>query len=88
MQIIDQPIIGLVPAAPHIFDSITSQITEETTFLIDIESTTTTLLIGSKYTALQSHKLPFGFSLYISDNLDESNKIAFKQSRKIISKEF
>ena len=79
LQIIDQPIIGLVPAAPHIFDSITSQITEETTFLIDIESTTTTLLIGSKYTALQSHKLPFGFSLYISDNLEESNKNYFER---------
>ena len=79
LQIIDQPIIGLVPAAPHIFDSITSQITEETTFLIDIESTTTTLLIGSKYTALQSHKLPFGFSLYISDNLVESNKNYFER---------
>ena len=79
MQIIDQPLIGLVPAAPHIFDSITSQIIEETTFLIDIESTTTTLLIGSKYAALQSHKLPFGFSLYISDNLEESNKNYFER---------
>ena len=79
LQIIDHPLIGLVPAAPHIFDSITSQIIEKTTFLIDIESTTTTLLIGSKYAELQSYKLPFGFSLYISDNLEESNKNYFER---------
>jgi len=79
LQIIDQPLIGLIPAAPHIFDSITSQILEDTTFLIDIESSTTTLLIGSKYAGLESHKLPFGYSLYISDKLKESNRNYFER---------
>ena len=79
LQIIDQPLIGLIPAAPHIFDSITSKILEDTTFLIDIESSITTLLIGSKFDSLESHKLPFGYSLYISDNLKESNKNYFER---------
>ena len=79
LQIIDQPLIGLIPAAPHIFDSITSKILEDTTFLIDIESSVTTLLIGSKFAALKSHKLPFGYNLYISDNLKESNKNYFER---------
>jgi len=79
LQIIDQPLIGLIPAAPHIFDSITSKILEDTTFLIDIESSITTLLIGSKFAELESHKLPFGYSLYISDNLKESNKNYFER---------
>ena len=79
LQIIDQPLIGLIPAAPHIFDSITSKILEDTTFLIDIESSVTTLLIGSKFAALKSHKLPFGYDLYISDNLKQSNKNYFER---------
>ena len=79
LQIIDQPLIGVIPAAPHIFDSITSKIEEDTTFLIDIESSITTVLIGSKFAELKSHKLPFGYSLYISDNLKESNKNYFER---------
>ena len=72
LEIINLPVIGLVPAAPNIFDSITEKVIEDITILIDIESTSTTVLIGSKLAELTSHKLPFGSSLYVSDNLEQS----------------
>ena len=77
LQIIDLPIIGLVPAGPHIFDAITTKIVEKITVLIDIEATSTTLLVGGKFEHLTSHKLPFGYSLYISDDLKKSRKNFF-----------
>ena len=80
LEIVNLPIIGLVPAAIHIFDFITSKITEETTVLIDIEASQTTLLIGSNLDKLNSHKLPFGYSLYITKNLDESSKNYFERA--------
>ena len=80
LEIINVPIIGLVPAAVHIFDSITLKIIEETTFLIDIEATQTTVLIGRNLAELHSHKLPFGYSLYITDNLNESSKNYFERA--------
>ena len=79
LQIIDQPIIGIVPAAPHVFDLITSNIIEPLTILIDIESNTTNLFIGGKLSKLNSYKLPFGYSLYISDNLKESSSNYFER---------
>ena len=79
LQIIDLPVIGLIPAAPHIFDAITSKIIEKTTVLIDIEATSTTLLVGAKLDHLNSYKLPFGYSLYISENLNESSKNYFER---------
>ena len=79
LQIIDLPVIGLIPAAPHIFDAITSKIIEKTTVLIDIEATSTTLLVGGKLDHLNSYKLPFGYSLYISENLNESSKNYFER---------
>ena len=79
LEIVNVPIIGLVPAAIHVFDSITSKITEEITILIDIEATQTTLLLGNNLAELKSHKLPFGYSLYISKNLKESRKNYFER---------
>tara|TARA_Y100000589_G_C27190111_1_gene644416 strand:- start:2265 stop:3656 length:1392 start_codon:yes stop_codon:yes gene_type:complete len=73
LEIINLPVIGLIPAAPSIFDSITENVIEENTILIDIESSTTTVLIGSKLANLNSHKLPFGSSLYLSSNLEETS---------------
>ncbi|MBO6974100.1 MAG: hypothetical protein JJ844_00205 [Prochlorococcus marinus CUG1435] len=77
LEMIDLPIIGLVPTAPLIFDAITKTIVEEKTILIDIESTVTTLLIGGASGELNSHKLPFGSSLYVSSNLKDSGKNYF-----------
>ncbi len=68
LEMIDLPIIGLVPAAPLIFDALTKKTVEEKTVLIDIESTVTTLLIGGALSELNSYKLPFGSSLYLSNN--------------------
>ena len=45
--------------------------------MIDIEATSTTLLIGVNFEHLTSHKLPFGYSLYISDDLKKSRKNYF-----------
>ena len=90
LEIVNVPIIGVVPAAIHIFDSITSKLTEETSVLIDIEATQTTLLIGSHLDILNSYKLPFGYSLYITDNLNDSSKNYFERalnSVKLIMKE-
>ena len=79
LEIINLPVIGLVPASPSIFDSITEKIIEDDTILIDIESTSTTVLIGSKLANLSSHKLPFGSSLYVSNNSQESSKNYFNR---------
>ena len=84
LEMIDLPIIGLIPAAPQIFDSITNKIVEENTVLIDIESSSTSVLIGSKLSKLNSHKLPFGSGLYISNNLKESSKNYFDRVLKSI----
>ena len=80
LEIVNLPIIGLVPASVHVFDSITSKITEEITVLLDIESSETTLLIGSNLARLNSYKLPFGYSLYITDNLKKSSKSYFERA--------
>jgi hypothetical protein len=77
LEMIDLPVIGLVPAAPIIFDLITKTTLEEKTILIDIESTVTTLLIGGELSELNSHKLPFGSSLYLSTNQKDSGKNYF-----------
>jgi len=90
LEMIDLPVIGLVPAAPLIFDAITKITLEEKTVLIDIESTVTTLLIGGALSELNSHKLPFGSSLYISNNLKDSGRNYFDRvsnSIKLIMKE-
>jgi len=80
LEIVNLPIIGLVPASVHVFDSITSKITEEITVLLDIESSETTLLIGSNLARLNSYKLPFGYSLYLTDNLKKSSKSYFERA--------
>ena len=90
LQIIDLPIIGLIPAATHIFDAISLKTNEEKIVLIDIESTTTNLLIGSKLADLTSHKLPYGYSLYLTSDLKTANKDYFsrlKDSINLIFKE-
>ena len=80
LESVNLPIIGLVPAAIHVFDSITSKITEEITVLLDIESSETTLLIGSNLAKLNSYKLPFGYSLYLTDDLIKSSKSYFERA--------
>ena len=80
LEIVNLPIIGLVPASAHVFDSITSKITEEITVLLDIESSETTLLIGSNLANLNSYKLPFGYSLYLTDDLIKSSKSYFERA--------
>ena len=90
LEIVNVPIIGIVPASIHVFDSITSKIAEEISVLIDIEASQTTLLIGSNLAKLDSHKLPFGYSLYITNELSESSKNYFERalnSVKLIMKE-
>ncbi len=90
LSIIDLPVIGIIPAAPHIFDAITNKVVESTTILIDIEKTTTTLLVGSNFAQLNSHKLPFGSALYVSNNLNETALNYFERvlnSVKLILKE-
>jgi len=85
LQIIDLPIIGLIPAATHIFDAISLKTNEEKIVLIDIESTTTNLLIGSKLADLTSHKLPFGFSLYLTSDLKTANKDYFSRLKNSVN---
>ncbi len=90
LEIINTPIIGIVPASAHVFDSITEKIKEEIIVLLDIESTQTTVLIGNKLAELNTYKLPFGYSLYITDDLGKSSKSYFERaynSVKIIMKD-
>tara|TARA_Y100000589_G_scaffold98475_1_gene93159 strand:- start:263 stop:1639 length:1377 start_codon:yes stop_codon:yes gene_type:complete len=79
LEIIDFPIIGLVPASPIVFEAITNKLNEKLTVLIDIESLSTTVLIGSKFEELNSFKLPFGFSLYLSNDLKVSSANYFER---------
>ena len=81
LQIIDLPIIGLIPAAPYVFDAIAEKMNQEKIILIDIESTTTSLLIGTKLADLTSHKLPFGYSLYLTNDLKTGSKDYFSRLR-------
>lgn len=67
LEIINVPIIGLTPAAPHVFDSLISKSSDKIAILIDIEINSTSVLIGNKSGSLTSHKLPYGCSLYVSD---------------------
>ena len=77
LEIIDFPIIGLIPQSPCIFDVISKQFEDENYVLIDIETNVTSVLIGNKLSDLSSHKLPFGSSLYVSSNLKETSKNYF-----------
>jgi|MDSZ01.2.fsa_nt_gb hypothetical protein len=79
LEIIDVPIIGLVPAAPHVFDALASRVNEDIIVLIDIESLFTTLLIGTNLGELTSHKVPFGSSLYISNDQKKSSLNYFER---------
>ncbi|WP_320667396.1 hypothetical protein [Prochlorococcus sp. MIT 1307] len=75
LEIINSPIIGLTPAAPHVFDKLTNKLSDRLTILIDIEITSTSVLIGRKSADLTSHLLPYGCSLYLSqdnENLSEN----------------
>tara|TARA_Y100000589_G_scaffold44680_1_gene37624 strand:- start:4598 stop:5974 length:1377 start_codon:yes stop_codon:yes gene_type:complete len=79
LEIVDNPLIGLVPHAPNVFDYLSSKIIDEKIILIDIESASTTVLIGRKLDKLFSYKLPFGSSLYISDDLEVTSKNYFER---------
>tara|TARA_Y100001968_G_C19453624_1_gene770527 strand:+ start:2454 stop:3902 length:1449 start_codon:yes stop_codon:yes gene_type:complete len=71
LEIVNVPIIGLTPSSPNVFDLLTIKMSEALTILIDIEITSTTVLIGKRSADLTTHKLPYGCSLYISDNDDD-----------------
>tara|TARA_Y100001968_G_scaffold36888_1_gene28300 strand:- start:4710 stop:6122 length:1413 start_codon:yes stop_codon:yes gene_type:complete len=74
LETLNNPIIGIIPSAPNVFDILTSNIKDETTVLIDIEITKTIVLLGRDSYNLSSHKIPYGSSLYTSDlNSDLSN---------------
>ncbi len=91
LEILDYPIIGLVPSAPHIFDSLTNKNPDKFTILIDIEITSTSVFLGEKEGKLVSHKLPFGCCLYISETSEELCKNYFARvfnSIKIILSEY
>ena len=67
LEILENPIIGITPAAPNVFDLLRNKISDQKIVLIDIEITTSVVLIGRNSLDLSSHKLPYGSSLYSSD---------------------
>ena len=71
LEIINVPIIGITPSSPHIFDALTNKFSQPITILIDIEVTSTTVLVGRKSGNLTSYKLPYGCSLYTSEQDEE-----------------
>tara|TARA_Y100001933_G_scaffold77959_1_gene79165 strand:- start:3183 stop:4556 length:1374 start_codon:yes stop_codon:yes gene_type:complete len=79
LEIVDNPLIGLIPHAPNVFDYLSTKIIDKKNILIDIESSSTTVLIGGKLDKLFSYKLPFGSSLYISDDQELSSKNYFER---------
>ncbi len=72
MKLTNLPIIAITPAALHIFDSLVLKVKDKLVILIDIEVTSTTILIGKKNSNLNSYKLPFGSSLYETEELMNS----------------
>ncbi len=77
LETVNVPIIGLTPASPVVFDILTAKISERITILIDIDIKSTTVLIGSKSSSLDSFKLPYGASLYMSDSTYELSQNYF-----------
>ncbi len=74
LDMLNIPTIGIVPSAPNIFDILKSKVPDETTVLIDIEITKTIVMFGRNSYNLTSHSIPYGSSLYSSDeNSDLSN---------------
>tara|TARA_Y100001968_G_C19437882_1_gene760849 strand:- start:462 stop:1913 length:1452 start_codon:yes stop_codon:yes gene_type:complete len=68
LEIIGVPIIGLIPSAPNLFDILTKNSKNSITVLVDIEISSTTVLIGKNSAELTSYRLPYGSSLYVSEN--------------------
>ncbi len=71
LEIIDSPIIGITPAGPHIFDALTSKLSDSMTILIEIEITSTSVLFGRNLAGLTSHRIPYGCSLYVSNSTND-----------------
>ena len=68
LEILNNPVIGITPSGPNIFDMIGNKISEEKSILIDIERSSTMVIVGRDSINLTSHKLPYGSSLYSSDD--------------------
>ena len=79
LEILNAPIIGITPSAPHIFDIINNKISEKTSILIDIERNTTMVIVARDSINLTSHKIPYGSSLYSSDDNPELSKNYFSR---------
>ena len=83
LEILNSPIIGITPSAPNIFDIINKNISRKTSILIDIEKDTTMVIVARDSINLTSHKLPYGSSLYSSDDNPDLSKNYF--SRLLVS---
>tara|TARA_Y100001968_G_scaffold280728_1_gene277497 strand:- start:69 stop:1523 length:1455 start_codon:yes stop_codon:yes gene_type:complete len=68
LELTNNSIIGITPSAPNIFDALKIRVNDETTVLIEIEVSKTVVMIGRNSTNLTSRNIPYGSSLYISDN--------------------
>ena len=79
LEIINSPVLGLVPAAPPVFDMVANNSLEELSILVDIEFSVTSVLIGSKFSRLTSYRIPFGSSLYISSDLNNTTNNYFER---------
>ena len=89
LEILKNPIIGITPSAPNIYDLLRNKISDETIILIDIEITTSVVLIGRNSMELSSHKLPYGSSLYSSDiNLSKNYFSRLINSLELILSEY
>ena len=72
LGLLSNPIVGITASAPNIFDIIKNKIQSKISILIDIEKTNTNVIIGRDSISIASHKLPYGSSLYSSE--EEENK--------------
>ena len=89
LEILKNPIIGVTPSAPNVYDLLRNKISDEKIILIDIEIKTSVVLIGRNSMELSSHKLPYGSSLYSSDiNLSKNYFSRLINSLELILSEY
>jgi len=79
LDVLNIPIIGIVPSSPNVFDILKSKVQDETTILIEIEIAKTIVMIGRNSYNLTSHNIPYGSSLYVSENNSDLSNNYFQR---------
>ncbi len=83
LQEIDLPIASISTAAFQVIQAISEEVKEEMVIVADIEKSTTSIFLQIKKRELFSTRLPFGSSLYTSDDNELSDMYFYRLSNSI-----